>query len=138
MKHLYIGIDPGTQTGLAIWDKRTRKFSLVATMQIHKAMAIVELHKENIALIRCEDPNTWKPYNGTSRADRSKLQGAGSVKRDYKIWSDYALDKGIPFAGVSLQASMKKVPATLFRLITKHTERTSEHARDAAMLVFQL
>lgn len=37
-----IGIDTGTNTGVAIWDCRAKKFALVQTMAIHEAVFLVQ------------------------------------------------------------------------------------------------
>ncbi len=135
-----IGIDPGTNTGVAVWDKREGKLIEVRTTSIHKALFDVEfsiqVFGDKGVLIRCENPNTWKPHKGTDRHDVSKLQGAGSIKRDFAIWRDFAKDLGIDFEGVNLHSSLKKLSDYNFRRMTGWDMRTSEHARDAAMLCF--
>ena len=74
---------------------------------------------------------------GKNRAESdAKLQGAGSIKRDFAIWRDFAADEGLVFQGVSLQASMKKLTQDTFKAITKWEKRTNDHGRDAAMLCF--
>jgi len=137
-----IGIDPGTNTGLAIWDRQTNDFYFVGTLQIHDALHYIRVkhdydYFQKNCLIRCENPNTWRPFGKQDKSDRSKLQGAGSVKRDFAIWQDFAKGIGIPFESVNLQSSMKKLKAERFEQITGYNKRTSEHARDAAMLCFK-
>ena len=43
---LYIGIDPGTHTGVAIWDKTSRRLEVVGTMTITRAMELVTANVE--------------------------------------------------------------------------------------------
>ena len=38
---IYIGIDTGVNTGVAVWDNRQRTFLQIETMMIHRAMEIV-------------------------------------------------------------------------------------------------
>ena len=105
---LVIGIDTGVHTGIATWNVASRRFELIATTSIHKA--------------RDEE--------------RKMLQGVGSVKRDAKIWEDFLTDIGIPFEMTHPKNSVTKLNDLSFRKLTKYSKRTSEHSRDAAMLVF--
>lgn len=132
----YIGIDSGTTTGYAIWDSKERKLLLVDSMKIHIAMANIQmLEREYLdqTLIRVEDARqrTWFGNSG-----REKLQGAGSVKRDAVIWEDFLTDLKANFQMVAPKNNKTKVDAELFKKLTKWPHKTNEHARDAAMLVF--
>lgn len=66
------------------------------------------------------------------------LQGAGSVKRDATVWQDFLQDLCIPYEAVAPKNNKTKITADYFRKVTGWEGRTSEHARDAAMLVFGL
>ena len=79
-----------------------------------------------------EDARLRKWYGSKSDA---KLQGAGSVKRDSSIWEDFLKDKGIPFQGIHPLQGLTKLTSVYFKRITKWDGKTSEHSRDAAMLV---
>jgi hypothetical protein len=133
--NLIIGIDPGVDTGFAEWNRATKKLARVATMQIHVAMAEVRrLHMAGaLRKVIFEDARmrTWF-------ADKSHevLQGAGSIKRDCSIWSDFLQDLGVPYANVKPAAGNTKLTAEAFARLTGWTSRTSNHGRDAAMLVF--
>ncbi len=133
---IYIGIDPGTHTGMAVWDSREGKFLSLDTLQIHQALVEVMLWKDKVGhdlQVVFEDARqrTWFGKGDVS----AKLQGAGSVKRDCSIWEDFCTDYGIPFRAVPPVKGATKVTPTYFKLISGWTERTSEHSRDAAMLV---
>jgi hypothetical protein len=65
-----------------------------------------------------------------------RRQGAGSVKRDAKIWQDFCEDMDIPFEAVKPCAGATKRTTETFERLTGWKGRTSNHARDAAMLVF--
>lgn len=137
-----IGIDPGTHTGLAVWDSPHKCLVAVLTMPLHRALRYISthylLHPRMPLLIRCENPNTWKPYKGTNlKESNAKLQGAGSIKRDFNIWEEFARDYRIDFQGVSLRSAVKKLDPQPFTKLTGWSGRTSVHARDAAMLCFQ-
>lgn len=132
----YIGIDSGTTTGYAIWDAKERRLLLVDSMKIHIAMANIQmLEREYLdqTLIRVEDARkrTWFGNSG-----REKLQGAGSVKRDAVIWEDFLTDLKANFQMVAPKNNKTKVDAELFKKLTGWKEKTNEHSRDAAMLVF--
>lgn len=136
---IYIGIDPGTHTGIAVWSHEQRKFVSVETKTICEAMEDIlslgdQYGIDNI-LVKFEDARLRKWF-GT--AGREQLQGAGSIKRDCQIWQEFLSSKSIPFAAVAPKANRTKMRAEAFKKYTGWTSRTSEHARDAAMLVFGL
>lgn len=143
---LYIGIDTGTNTGVAVWDSRRRSFSLVKTMKIHEAMELVKETVERSKQgncdkveIRVEDPRqrTWFGTDRMSREEeRKKLQGVGSVKRDATIWDDFLRDLAVSYEMVAPKRNKTKLTSKQFRQITGWETSTNEHNRDAAMLVF--
>lgn len=136
---IYIGIDPGKHTGLAIWDSPKEEFVTIETLPIHKALETVErFNKENHGLfdiiVIFEDARMRKWYGkGDTNA---KIQGAGSIKRDCTIWEEFCTDKGIKFMRIHPIKGNTKINPQRFRLITGYKGKTSEHARDAAMIVF--
>lgn len=131
-----IGIDPGTHTGVAVWDTREGKFLSLETLPIHRALAkvqvIAEWDKKNLQVV-FEDARqrTWFGKGDTN----AKAQGAGSVKRDCSIWEDFCKDYGIPYWAKPPVKGATKVSADYFKMVSHWTGRTSEHSRDAAMLV---
>ena len=131
----WIGIDPGTHTGIAVWDDQKRKLTNLDTIPIHAALHFVEMFaRDNEVFVIFEDARQRKWYGkGNTTA---KAQGAGSVKRDCSIWEDFLTDMGIQFRAIPPGKGMTKVTPTYFKMLTGWTGRTSEHARDAAMLVF--
>ena len=141
MSKTVIGIDPGTHTGLAVWNGST--FTEVTSLPLHAALLRVkELNtrlgfKGNGIVVVFEDARLRKWYGtSTARQDRARLQGAGSVKRDCAIWEEALTDWGIPFVAVAPKNNYTKMTAEAFRRLTGWTERTNEHGRDAAMLVW--
>jgi hypothetical protein len=138
-----IGIDPGTHTGVAVWDSREGKFLSLETLPIHRALEKVKemshpfwhmdrLYHDDIQVV-FEDARqrTWFGKGDVS----AKLQGAGSVKRDCSIWEDFCKDYGIPYWAKPPVKGATKVSAEYFKMVSHYTGRTSEHSRDAAMLV---
>lgn len=134
-----IGIDPGTHTGVAVWDTREGKFLSLETLPIHRAIdRVLGWHKyeeksgKQIQVV-FEDARqrTWFGHDDTD----AKKQGAGSVKRDCSIWEDFLQDYGIQYHAKPPVKGGTKVSADYFKMISKWDKRTSHHARDAAMLV---
>lgn len=140
---LYIGIDPGVNTGLAVWDDSRQKFVRVETLGIVTAMVeLIEFLRYHGAMDDCyiyiEDARqrTYLPRERNLSEYRGKLMGAGSVKRDCAIWEEFADYYGIPIQLVPPRKGATKWDADYFKKVTGWTGRTSNHARDAALLVF--
>lgn len=133
-----IGIDPGTKTGVAVWDRESREFKEVRTLEILEAVELLKSYwagnEESPVFVRIEDPNQRKWFGNSGR---EKLQGAGSVKRDFKIFKTLLEKEKIPYQACSPKDLRTKVKAELFQKITGYQGKTSEHARDAALMVFQ-
>jgi hypothetical protein len=63
-------------------------------------------------------------------------EGAGSIKRDCQIWEEFLEFMGIKYELVAPKNNKTKLDQKLFSNYTGWKERTNEHARDAAMLVY--
>ena len=131
-----IGIDCGVNTGFAIWSVESGKLIQVCSMPIHKAIFrimefIVEGKKVKVFI---EDARLRKWFGNNSE---SKKQGAGSVKRDSKIWEDFCNDMNIPFYLVNPKDNKTKLDSKSFKMLTGWNGQTNNHGRDAGMLVFQ-
>jgi hypothetical protein len=133
LKNLYVGIDPGTSTGLAVWDAQQKEFYLLTTATITEAMKAVLGLRERVAAIYIEDARqrTWFGNSG-----RERLKGAGSVERDCSIWQQFCTEEDLPFYLVHPKNNRTKLEAPQFKKLTGYAGRTSVHCRDAAMLVF--
>ncbi|WP_157288036.1 hypothetical protein [Pedobacter cryoconitis] len=136
-----IGIDPGTKTGLAIYDKVSKQLTVVCTLKVHEAFDVVKKVSEtarqhNVKMfVRVEDARKRKRYGPNSNA---KQQGAGAIKIQCKQWEEFLLSEGISFDLVAPAQIKTKVDAKKFKMITGWSARTSNHGRDAAMLVYGL
>ena len=136
---IYIGIDPGTHTGVAIWDNKQQEFVELATIPIHQALLKVKnYYNDNKGLhnicVVFEDARQ-RTWFGRDKNTNAKLQGAGSIKRDCRIWEDFCKDYQIPFLAVPPVKGGTKLSEAYFKTISGWKGRTSNHARDAAMLV---
>ena len=137
---IWIGIDPGTSTGLAVWNSTQKELSLMETLPIHRALKRVKkIYDDNCGLfdimVIFEDARQ-RTWFGKDKNTNAKLQGAGSIKRDCSIWEDFLTDYEIPFRAVPPQKGCTKWNDKYFKMVTGWKGKTSNHSRDAAMLVF--
>ena len=136
----WIGIDPGVNTGIAVWNGRD--FDHLETLPLHRAFLLFLriLDERGAASVHVvfEDARQrkWIPREATISEARGRAQGAGSVKRDCAIWEAVCRDYGISFDAVPPRPGMTKLSPDAFAALTRYVGRTSNHARDAAMLVF--
>lgn len=135
----YIGIDCGVNTGLCVWSTNRKRIEQIVTVPIHEAMDLIKTWHEfpGDIFVRVEDARLrkWIPRQKNENAERGRREGAGSVKRDAKIWEDFLTALNIPFKMVAPKNNNTKVAAEYFKKLTGYNGKTSEHARDAAMLV---
>lgn len=136
---IYIGIDCGVNTGFCVWFASEKKIEFIGTLKIHEAMdRTKDLHKYcGPVFVRVEDARlrTWIPRQKNESAERGRREGAGSVKRDAKIWDDFLTDLGVDFEMVAPKNNKTKVSPEYFKALIGYTGKTSQHARDAALLV---
>ncbi len=140
-----IGIDTGTNTGFAVFSITEKKFLRIETLAIHQAILEVQKYNQDpeveIKMIRVEDARkrVWfgKFDREESKYGKGVREGAGSIKRDAKIWEDFLTEYKIPFELVKPSAGSTKWKADSFKNTFKWTGRTSNHSRDAAVLVAQ-
>tara|TARA_Y100001951_G_C11295119_1_gene275012 strand:- start:335 stop:808 length:474 start_codon:yes stop_codon:yes gene_type:complete len=138
---VYIGIDPGTDTGFAsITPYAITTVKKAFTVKIHEAMMLLKYIVRDYPRvhIRVEDARKRKKYGKNHAA---KLQGAGSIKRDCSIWEDFIESLKKTHPGVITveflhpQKGSTKINSTVFKKMTGLTGRYSNHARDAYMLI---
>ena len=140
---IFVGIDPGEHTGLAVWNSEEHYFVDIYTCKLHEALVrlydIWRLSNRKDMFVVFEDARqrTWFPKERSNSEYRGRLMGAGAAKRDAAIWEEFLTDYGIPFEARKPQAGGTKWSAEFFKKVTGYTGRCSEHARDAALLVFQ-
>lgn len=146
MKPLYIGIDTGRETGLAVWDPDLGQFTELRTLGAYAAMKeVLSVRREangagrGIVLV-FEDARLrkWIPRERSVREMKGRAMGAGSVKRDGSIWEEFCQVEEIPYFNQGPRAGMTKWSEQFFKAITGWQGRSSKHSRDAAVLVFQL
>lgn len=135
MIKIIVGIDPGVKTGIAVWNVSEQAFESIETVGIVTAMRrVISLNTSDRAVeIYFEDARlrTWFGNSGVEQ-----LQGAGSIKRDCSVWQEFCEYYNIPFTATKPTRGQTKWGAQYFKKMTGWAKRTSEHARDAAVLVF--
>ena len=131
-----IGIDPGTDTGLAVYDPNDEKLVAVKSGPlIAMCWEMLSWHNDHAIFVRVEDARKRKWYGKQSNA---KAQGAGSIKRDCKIWEEILEYYDINYEMVHPVKGATKLDAETFQSATGWEGQTNEHKRDAGMLVYGL
>ncbi len=127
-----IGVDTGIHTGFAVLNRLTRKFIYINTLTIHQAMSKICLMKANGFKIHVfvEDARLLK-YTKEGREE-----GVGSVKRDARVWEDFLQELKVDFTLTYPDKNFTKMKERMFQHMTGWRAPTSDHARDAAMIVF--
>lgn len=129
-----IGIDTGVKTGFGVWDNQAGRIVEIATLTITQAMErVTEYAKTQNIKLYIEDARLRRWFGSSGR---EKLQGAGSVKRDAKIWEDFCKEQGLDYKMVAPRHNATKMSSCQFKVVTGWPHKTSEHARDAMLLVF--
>jgi hypothetical protein len=135
---IYFGIDPGVNTGLAyVHDGELKACITTNNVEAMEKVLASKFDGQRITVV-FEDARQRKylPRERNASEYRGKLMGAGSVKRDCEIWQTFCEVHCIPFIAVPPRAGATKWTAETFRNVTGYKGRTSNHARDAALLVF--
>lgn len=132
---LAVGIDPGVNTGVAIWDYVHKRYVDIRTMPIHEAWKLLNAIKPFVEIVIVEDVRKLKRRGGL---DPARIQGAGSVKRDCSAWEKFLSGSGYGYVMRPIgKYSVRKCSTDYFKATTEWPHITSSHGRDAAMLVFQ-
>lgn len=135
---MLVGIDPGTHTGLALYDAAEAKLEAVTALPFWEAAERLRTVAPRVACVVVEDARRVGLY-----ARHRKLSGArrdraarsiGMIDRDVSLWLDLCERLALPV--VTAEPTRSKWDADTFRRITGYTERTNEHGRDAARLVY--
>lgn len=134
---LNIGIDPGKFTGFAEWHINAKIFTSIKTLQLHEALIELKKHIDLGLKIKVymEDARKRKWFGKNAN---QKQQGAGSIKRDCTIIEDACKDWGIELVLIDPKnlKGLTKLSQEQFQKITGYNSRTSQHGRDAAMMVY--
>lgn len=143
-----IGVDPGVKTGFAVWDREQKRLTTVETVSFWDLFLGIQrstLYNTSNTCVVIEIAH----YAPTFRERRGKATSVGTADRMSRnvggVTREAALlVEGFKTLGYQVSESRpigkaKKAEDDLlqFKRLTGWTERTSQHARDAARLCFQ-
>ena len=137
---IYVGIDPGVDTGFATYNTETKEHA-ISTLTFWKTIyAINAIQSLGDLTVVVENPNLNKPvfFRGLNAMKNLRVaQNVGANKRDAQLLIDYCKDRKIPLIEVRpSKNTYTKLSVEQFEEIFGITDRTSQHARDAMMLIF--
>jgi len=142
---LVVGIDTGTNTGLAMWCTVQKKIVFMQSMAIDEALERISLLDDDISFVFVEDARQRKWYGNRKEAE-DKKQGAGYVKAHAVIWEGYLTRKKIPFKMVPPGKTWKNredeprdgAQKRFNKIYTKIPKNThNHHVRDAISLCYK-
>lgn len=138
-----IGVDPGKNTGIAVWDCEKQKIIELKTMSFWQAYNHVAVNwkaKADRLLVRVEDPSGNSPvWHGSGKSKGVQAKIAQRVGRN-KQMADLLIE-GYRQAGLVVQPVVPKSSKwthKMFKKITGYKGRSNEHNRDAARMVVGL
>ena len=140
MTHIYtIGIDPGIQTGIAI--SRNRQIINVKTSTFWDCIDLIRSMRQMGIQVIIEDPNYNKPVFTKKGANNMYqyqriAQNVGSNKREASLIIEFCCRNKIVVTPIPpLRGPLHKINADKFKQYTGYDKPTSQHGRDAAMLI---
>jgi hypothetical protein len=135
-----IGIDP--DRGLAVWDRREKRLVQVKTTTFWGIAGVLACAGawDGGAEVHIEAPHLNRPVWIRAERGASRIaQNVGENKAKAKLLIEYCDILGLMcFESRPTRRSMTKLSAEQFGQITGWKGQTSEHGRDAGMLVFGL
>lgn len=141
-----IGIDAGVNTGFAQWNTDKNEFDGILTLTFWEAITKLEqiqeleqfIPEDRKMHVYLEDPNVNKPtffHKATASRVREKIsQNVGSNKRDAQLIAEFCRYRSIKITLVPPNRKGKMKPEA-FKQISNYKGKTSQHGRDAALLV---
>ena len=136
-----IGVDAGQKTGLAAKELGTQRWVLLKTVSFWGAIDCLRELDEQFTIRRVvvEDPSQNRPVfrRGVPCAQLLKIaQNVGANKSDAKRLIEYCQRQGWSVVtSRPTKRSLTKLDPETFQRLTGITQRTSEHVRDAVMLI---
>lgn len=132
-----IGIDPGKQTGYAVYSMTERRLVQVLTTDFWAAYNRVrQWTLQDVHLVVVEVPDSrhvWHGSAGSEKANQRMGLHVGMAIREGEL-----MVEGLRRSGYNVHTANPrgKVDAARFAQFTGWTARTSQHARDAALLCY--
>ena len=138
MKDLVIGIDPGKDTGYAVYSIVEGKLTTVTSTDFWDAfIAVEELGPERVAEVVVEVPDNkhvWHGAAANAKANQRMGLNVGMAIREGELLAEGFRRRGYNVRTVHPRG---KVDTKKFNAFTGWTGRTNQHARDAALLCFR-
>lgn len=133
-----LGIDPGADTGLGVWDCAREKLLDIRTVAkaeaFDEALRLAREHAVDVILI---EQNKDTVYNRPGQTPRAMLRIAKNVGENIAFASELARRfhaEGFEVELVSPKRDFTKWSQTTFEAAYPGVGKTSEHGRDAANL----
>lgn len=135
----YIGIDPGVNTGYAVWDALERELVKVGCVDFLEMVKMLEAINPMEYTVIIEDPNLNAPtffHKETDRRKREKIsQNVGANKRDAQLLIQLCQRRGLEFQ--PRRPSQGKWSSAVCRsIIRQKISPDNSHTRDAVRLVW--
>lgn len=140
---LAIGIDPGVDTGYAVWSRPSQQFVALLTLTFWQAYDRITACKPDEVEIFIENPDSQRSmYRRTDIIEHQRQRervatNIGSNRREASLLIERLRELGYRVTAVS-PVRARKWDAQQFIRYTSYQGRTSQHARDAGRLVFQV
>lgn len=135
---LILGIDPGKQTGTALYDVAQEKFINLETMDFWSCFNYgIMCAAHTIVIEVSTSPTVFHKAGSSLPANQTTAMRVGGVLRESVL-----LAQGFELAGknvvrVEPNGIAKKMSVEQFQKVTGWTKRTNQHCRDAALMCYR-
>lgn len=132
---MLIGIDPGAQTGIAIY--RAGKLDDLVTIQPHELAECIKANKPSRVIFEDSRLTSFMFTQVKSRAAALKMaRNVGEIDAWSRLIVAVCADLSIPCTSVSPKAKGKKLDAKQFAAATGWLAKSNAHERDAATVAW--
>lgn len=132
---LWIGVDPGVNTGYAVWRTATQRFDVVTSAKACVVETWIAGYLPGDIHVVVEDTRKLRLPGRLQQRDAYK--GLGSVHRDMQRWEEWLEHHGFRFTMAGLSPKpFRTGDDKWFKRVTDFEGRTNEHGRAAAGLVY--
>jgi hypothetical protein len=138
---LFIGIDPGVETGYAVWSRSAGRFTELQTLSFWEAYDRITSFPTDGVEVFIENPDSKRAMYVRTEAVEFQRQrervakNIGSNRREASLLIERLIALGYRVTAVS-PTKEAKWNAQIFKRLTNYQGRTSQHTRDAGRLVF--
>lgn len=130
-----LGIDPGSQTGIAIF--RAGKLDELLTIQPHVLIECIQAHKPSRVIFEDSRLTSFMFTQAKSRAAALKMaRNVGEIDAWARLITAVCGDLNIAVHGISPKDKGPKLNAVQFAKVTGWLAPSNQHVRDAAMVAW--